>query len=106
MIRFFLTLFVMGALFAVAFLNQDQAISLHFFGGMETTPLPVFLISTSTFVIGFLLATLYFFPGWIRSILAGRKQSKRIEQLEIDLDRIRSAAAKEESPPFSKPSPH
>ncbi len=105
MIRFFLTLLVVGSLYVVGYLNQDLTVSLQFFGGMETVPFRLYFIAIGIFLLGFLLSTFYFFPGWIRSILAGRKQSKRIEQLEIDLDRIRSAAAKEEAPPFIDTTP-
>ncbi len=105
MIRFLMTLFVLICLLAVGYTNQEQMVSLHFFGGMETNPMRLYLIGTTTFVVGFLLSTLLFFPAWIRAILDRRKQSKRIEKLEIDLDRIRSETVKAESSALQPHSP-
>lgn len=101
MIRILFMLIVIVLLGGAAYTNQEQVVSLHFFGGMETNPIRLYIIATATFLIGLLFGALCFFPGWIRSILALRKQSKRIEQLEIDLDRIRSASLKESAPPLS-----
>ena len=97
MIRFLLMLLIVSFFLVVGYTNQEQMISLHFFGGMETDPIRLYLIVAATFIIGFLLSTILFCPGWIRSILDRRKKSKRIEQLEIDLDRMRSATIRGES---------
>ncbi|MFQ5596935.1 MAG: LapA family protein [Nitrospiria bacterium] len=101
MIRLLFILIVFALLFAAGYTNQEQMITLHFFGGMETNPLKVYWIATVTFLIGFFFAALFFCPGWIRSVLARRKQSKRIEQLEMDLDRVRASSLKEEADPPS-----
>jgi len=102
MLRFSFMLIVLGLLAGVGYLNQEQVVSLHFFSGMQTDPIPLYWIGLSTFLLGLLLGTLWVGPGWLRSALARRKQSKRIEELEIDLDRIRSAALKEGDAPLSK----
>ena len=98
MIRFIFILLVFTLLAGVGYLNRDQMITLHFFGGMETHPFPLYLVGIATFLVGLLIGGLLVGPGWVRSILARRKQAKRIEQLEIDLDRIRSAALKQSTP--------
>jgi len=105
MIRFSFMLIVVGLLAGVGYLNQEQVVSLHFFGGMQTHPVPLYWIGLATFLLGLLLGALWVGPGWLRSALARRKQAKRIEQLEIDLDRIRSAALKGGAGAPSKPMP-
>lgn len=102
MLRFIFMIIVFGLLAGVAYFNQEQVISLHFFSGMKTNPIPIYLIGLTTFLLGLLFGTLWVGPGWLRSVLARRKQAKRIEQLEIDLDRIRSAALKGNNPAISK----
>ena len=102
MLRFIFMMIVLGLLAGVGYLNQEQLISLHFFGGMKTDAMPFYLISLTTFLLGLLLGILWVGPAWLRSVLARRKQAKRIEQLEIDLDRIRSAALKASNAPVSK----
>ncbi len=95
MIRLFLILGISTVFFGALYLNQEQQVSLHFFWGMETDPLPVYLIVLGSFLIGLFFSGLLFLPGWIRSMLDRRKKSKRIEQLEIDLDKMRSETLKE-----------
>ncbi len=94
MIRLLFMIFVSVFLIGALFTNQEQLISLHFFWGMETHPIPLYVIVLGAFLTGLLFAVLIFVPGWIRSMLDRRKKSKRIEELEIDLDRIRAEAIK------------
>lgn len=98
MIRLFLILGISVVFFGVLYLNQEQQASLHFFLGMETSSLPIYLIALGSFFIGLLLSVLFFVPGWMRSMLDRRKKSKRIEELEIDIDKMRSEALKETKP--------
>ncbi len=84
--------------------NQEQTISLHFFWGMQTDPLPFYWILISVFLIGFSLSALLFVPSWVRSMLDRRRKSRRIEQLEIDIDKMRSKTIKDSTPVFPKSS--
>jgi len=100
MIRLFLILGISGLFFGALYMNQEQEVSLHFFWGMETSPLPIYLIVLSSFLVGLFVSVLIFVPGWIRSMLDRRKKSKRIEQLEINIDKMRSETLKETTPVF------
>lgn len=95
MIRLFLISGISVVFFGVLYLNQEQRASLHFFWGMETNSLPISWIALGSFSIGLLVSVLLFVPGWVRSMLDRRKKSKRIEALEIDIDKMRSEALKE-----------
>ncbi len=101
MIRLFLISGISVVFFGALYLNQEQRVSLHFFWGMETSPLPIHLIVLGSFLIGLLFSALLFVPGWVRSMLDRRKKSKRIEELEIEIDKIRSEALKEATPVFT-----
>ncbi len=92
MVRLILMILVICALFGFAYSNQSQTISLSLFWQMDTGPLPVYVVVIASFLFGTIFALMMSFPGWIRSLIAQRRQSKRIEQLEIDLDRVRSEA--------------
>ena len=98
MLRILFILLIASLFFGSLYLNQEQLVSLHFLWGMETEPLPFYLIVLGGFLIGFLFSFLLFVPGWIRSMLDRRKKSKRIEELEIDIDKIRSEALKDAVP--------
>ncbi|MFQ5580472.1 MAG: LapA family protein [Nitrospiria bacterium] len=99
MVRLILTILVICALFGFSYSNQDQTISLSIFWRMNTGPLPVYVVVVASFLFGTIFALMISFPGWIRSMIDQRRQSKRIEQLEIDLDRVRSEALRAVPPP-------
>ncbi|MEC4678920.1 MAG: LapA family protein [Nitrospirota bacterium] len=101
MIRLFLISVISVIFFGALYLNQEQQASLHFFWGMETKLLPIHLIALGSFLIGLLFSVLLFVPGWVRSMLDRRKKSKRIEALEIDIDKMRSETLKESTPVFT-----
>lgn len=98
MFRILFILLVSTLFFGSLYLNQEQMLSLHFLWGMKTNALPLYLIVLGGFSIGFFISFLLFVPGWIRSMLDRRKKSKRIEELEIDIDKIRSEALKDAVP--------
>ncbi len=98
MLRILFILSIGSLFFGSLYLNQEQLVSLHFLWGMETKALPLYLIVSGGFLIGFLFSFLLFVPGWIRSMLDRRKKAKRIEELEIDIDKIRSEAIKDSAP--------
>lgn len=104
MIRLILTILVTFALLGFAYTNQSETASLHLFWGMNTEPVAVYLIVVASFLLGAVFAALMTFPGWLKSTFERRKQSKRIAQLETDLDRIRTETLKTPAPPFP-PSP-
>lgn len=104
MIRLFFILSLLAFVGAAGYVNQEQMVSLHFFDWIETRPIKLYVIAAITFFIGFLIAALLFIPSWMNALLAKRKAKKRIEQLEIDIDRIRSAAIHaKESPSYTLP---
>jgi uncharacterized integral membrane protein len=90
---------VICALFGFSYSNQDQTISLSLFWRMDTGPIPVYVVVITSFLFGTVFALMISFPGWIRSLIEQRRQNKRIEQLEIDLDRVRSDALRAVPPP-------
>lgn len=94
MVRLILMILVICALFGFAYSNQDQTIGLSLFWQVETGPLPVYVVVIASFLFGTIFALMMSFPGWLRSMINQRRQSKRIEQLEIDLDLVRSEALK------------
>ncbi|MFQ5587781.1 MAG: LapA family protein [Nitrospiria bacterium] len=99
----YLFILVMTAVFlGVLYSNQTQMIPLDFFWGMQTTPLPFYLIVLGAFLMGGFLSALLFVPGWVRSMLDRRRKSRRIEQLEIDIDKLRSKTMRETAPALPK----
>ncbi len=104
MVRFLFILLMITLFSGALYSNQDQMIALHFFWGMQTNALPFYLIVLGTFLIGFFLAALLFVPSWVRSMLDRRRKSRRIEQLEIDIDKMRSKTIKDAEPVFHKSS--
>ncbi len=97
MIRLLFILGILALFGAAGYANQEQMISLHFFDWIETRPIKLYLIATTTFFIGFVIAALLFIPSWMKALLGKRKMNKRVEQLEIDLDRVRSATLRTEN---------
>jgi uncharacterized integral membrane protein len=100
MIRLIFTILVIFALLGFAYTNQAQNASLYLFWGVHTEPIAVYLIVIGSFLLGAVFAALMTFPGWLKLKLDRRRQSKRIAQLETDLDRIRTEALKAPGPPF------
>ncbi len=105
MIRLLFILMVLALFGAAGYANQEQMISLHFFDWIQTNPVKLYVIAAITFFVGFLISALLFCPSWMNALLAKRKLKKRIEQLEMDLDRIRSLALREkDSSSYASPS--
>lgn len=100
MIRLIFTIIVIFALFGFAYTNQTETASLFLFWGVNTEPIAVYLIVIASFLFGAVFAALMTFPGWIKLKLERRRQAKRIEQLEADLDRIRTETLRTPAPPF------
>ena len=100
MIRLIFTILVIFALLGFAYTNQTQTASLYLFWGVHTEAVAVYLIVIASFLLGAVFATLMTFPGWVKLKLERRKQSKRISQLEMDLDRIRAETLKSPATPF------
>ncbi|MFQ5781140.1 MAG: lipopolysaccharide assembly protein LapA domain-containing protein [Nitrospiria bacterium] len=100
MIRLIFMILVIFALFGFAYTNQDQTISLSIFWQTQIGPVPVYVVVIASFLFGAVFAMLMTFPGWIKSMIDQRRQSKRIEQLEIDLDRVRSEVLRASPPPI------
>ena len=104
MIRLIFTILVIFALLGVAYTNQSQTASLSLFWGIHTEPVAVYLIVIGSFLAGAIFAARMTFPGWLKLKLERRKQSKRIAQLETDLDRIRTETLKATGPPYASTS--
>ena len=103
MIRLIFTILIIFALLGFAYTNQSQTASLYFFWGVHTEAVAVYLIVIGSFLLGAVFAALMTFPGWLKLKLERRRQSKRIAQLEADLDRIRTETLKTTAPPFPSP---
>jgi uncharacterized integral membrane protein len=102
MIRLIFMILVIFALFGFAYTNQNQTASLYLFWGVHSEPIPIYLIVIASFLLGTTFAALMVFPGWIKLKLERRRLAKRIEQLEVDLDHLRSEALKLSTPaPYS-----
>ncbi len=100
MIRLIFTILVIFALLGFAYTNQTQTASLYLFWGVHTEAVAVYLIVIGSFLLGAVFAALMTFPGWVKLKLERRRQSKRIAQLETDIDRIRTETLKTPAPPF------
>ena len=105
MMRFIFILSVTALFFGALYTNQEQMVSLHFVWGMQTNALPLYLIVLGSFLLGLLLPALLFVPAWIRALLDRRRKSRRIEQLEIDLDKVRSEAMKKDVSVYPRKTP-
>ncbi|MBI3803188.1 MAG: LapA family protein [Nitrospirae bacterium] len=98
MFRLIFLILIVFLLFTFSYMNQEERISLHFIWGTPTPPVAVYLIVAGTFLIGTVFAVLMVFPGWLKLKLERRKLAKRIEQLESDLDHLRSEALRVTAP--------
>ncbi len=106
MIRLIFLAAILSLLAAFSFFNHEEKISIVLFFGNVSKKISPATLAVSAFVAGMLLSACITAPSWIKVLLKQRRQMKRIEQLEEELDKTRAAARDNvRSPsPFRKPS--
>ena len=97
MIRLVIVLLLI--VFAIGFgiRNSDQLVTLHYYFGFSTPPLPVYQIVLGTFVISGLIVIVLLLPDWIRLRLLLRKQRKALRLTEKALKRVQPTQQDEDS---------
>ena len=89
MIRLLLILLLatLALLFSVK--NMDQQVSVWYFFGQTSGPVPLYLLLLGTFFGGMCIATLLLFPGWIKLRLELRKHKKILGKVEEELGHLK-----------------
>ena len=92
MIRTLLFILILTLGFTFMLKNTEPQVTLQYFFGMETSPIPVYHLVTGAFITGMLLAGVLVFPEWLRLRLEVRRQRKAIQRIEEEMERIRPSA--------------
>jgi lipopolysaccharide assembly protein A len=88
MIRLVLLILIILAVAGFGLENAEQTITLHYFFGYSTPPLPVYQVVLGTAFGSGLLVILLLFPEWVRLRLLVRRQKKALKQTETALHRV------------------
>jgi len=93
-----ITLFLMLLFLSLfAYANHEENFALAFFWGIRFQPIPLSTLLMGVFFAGILTAASLMLPGWLQALLAQRRQKKRVESLEREIDRLRADLASEEN---------
>ena len=92
MIRLLLLLLVIILYLAFVIYNLEDRVVLHYVLGLSTRPLPVYLLTLGSLILGMILAVVFTLPGWIRMRMEMRRQRRTIAQMEQELNRLASMA--------------
>ncbi|MFI5303774.1 MAG: LapA family protein [Nitrospiria bacterium] len=103
MIRSIIFLITLFFLFFLLFQNKDLVISIQYFPGGSTNPIPLYLIILGIFLFGFIFSLVMVIPGWIRLKLETRKLKKEVQSLAEEVGHLRTAASSTLTPPSSSP---
>lgn len=93
MIRLILLLILCLFLLTLGLKNGDSLVSLNYFFGVTTRPVPVVWLIAGAFAAGLVLGWLFVLPGWIRLKLELRRQRKTQDQLKEELGLYRKTTA-------------
>jgi uncharacterized membrane protein YciS (DUF1049 family) len=96
MIRFILLLILCLFLLTLGLSNSQSFVSLNYFFGIATRPIPVAWLITGTLAAGMVLGWLFVLPGWVRLKLELRRRRKAQDRLEEDLSLYRKTPEAED----------
>ena len=83
-----LGLILLGAL-TFSMKNAQQEITLEYYFGLSTAPIPVYQVVVGTFILSGIVIILLLLPEWIKMRIKLRQQRKTLERVERELDRSR-----------------
>jgi putative membrane protein len=83
--------------------NQEEEVTLRYFFGLQSASTPIYKPILSAFATGLLVASVLFFPGWIRGRIELRRKTKALQEAEADLERLRKDIKKASSALGSRP---
>lgn len=93
MIRLILLLILALFLLTLGLKNSGLLISLNYFFGVTTRPVPVVWLIAGAFAVGLVLGWLFVLPGWIRLKLELRRQRRTQDRMEEELGQYRKPTA-------------
>jgi len=96
MTRLILLLIFALFLLTLGLKNSDLLVSLNYFFGVTTRPVPVAWLIGGAFAVGLVLGWLFVLPGWIRLKLELRRQRRTQDRMEEELSLYRKTAATED----------
>lgn len=71
--------------------NADQLISLHYYFGLSTPPLPAYQLVLAAFILGGLFVVILLFPEWVRLRLELRRHRKALKKADHAMSKVRPA---------------
>ncbi len=74
--------------------NQEQDVTLRYFFGVFESSTPIYKPILAGFVVGLLVAGILLFPPWVRGRIDLRRQTKALQEAEVDLERVRHSLEK------------
>ena len=91
--------------------NQEQDVTLRYFFGVFESSTPIYKPILAGFVVGLLVAGILLFPPWVRGRIDLRRQTKALQEAEVDLERVshsleKSRAGSPRPPPTTPPRDH
>lgn len=92
MTRLVLTVIIVILAFGFSFKNSEQHISLEYYFGLSSGPLPVYEVVLGTFLIGILLGTAMILPECVRFYMKARRHRKALSRLGQELEAIKPAS--------------
>src|SRR3972149_4549211 len=93
MIRLILLLILAFFLLTLGLKKSDLLVSLSYFFGVTTRPVPAAWLITGAFAVGLVLGWLFVLPGWIRLRLELRRQRRTQDRMEEELGLYRKTEA-------------
>ena len=90
--RLVLMVIIVILAFGFSFKNSEQHISLEYYFGLSSGPLPVYQVVLGTFLIGIFLGTGLILPECIRFYMKARRHRKTLSRLGQELEAIKPAA--------------
>lgn len=97
MIRLILLILILIMALSFGLKNAEQEVTLEYYFGLSTSPLPVYQVVLGTFVVSVFLIGLMLFPEWIQMRLKLRRQRKALERLEEELIQLKPPVPSRES---------
>ena len=83
-------------LLAISFFlqNQEEEVTLRYFFGLQSASTPIYKPILSAFGIGLLVASILWFPVWVRRRVELKRKTKALQEAEADLERLRRELGK------------
>jgi uncharacterized membrane protein YciS (DUF1049 family) len=101
MMRLVFLLVVIILYFILVVYNMEDKIVLKYALGLSTEPLPVYLLILASLVFGMILTGVMTLPGWIRLRMEMRRQRRKIEQMEQEINRLASTTLNPTQPTYT-----